>query len=228
MRCIRHYTPNNTIFSESLTIKKYHDIILLQFVNLFYKSEGNQMELNIENLMNTAIQEMKNGQHSEAAKHFDMVVINDASNIDAPFFRAYCNCYDIKLGEMANAAINFTNAFYRYVDAVKALNDLEIEKEKLDYAVELLTTLVSFYQHNAKRNMLTTPSIGLGISTAASNMNTNCKNKLTNVGANVSAEVMASNQTQAKSNSGTLGCLIFAVALGIVAFVLFMGWGIFW
>lgn len=34
-----------------------------------------------------------------------MVVINDSSNIDAPLFRAYCNCYDIKLGEMSNAAI---------------------------------------------------------------------------------------------------------------------------
>ena len=54
------------------------------------------MELNIENLMNTAIQEMENGQHTEASKHFDMVVITDASNIDAPFFRAYCNCYDIQ------------------------------------------------------------------------------------------------------------------------------------
>lgn len=63
------------------------------------------MELNIENLMNTAIQEMENGQHTEASKHFDMVVINDSSNIDAPLFRAYCNCYDIKLGEMSNAAI---------------------------------------------------------------------------------------------------------------------------
>ena len=107
------------------------------------------MELNIENLMNTAIQEMKNGQHTEASRHFDMVVINDASNIDAPFFRAYCNCYDIKLGEMSNAAVGFTNALYRYVDAVKALNDPDVEKEKLDYAVQLLTSLVSFYQHNA-------------------------------------------------------------------------------
>ena len=56
------------------------------------------MELNLENLMNTAIEEMKNGQHSEASKHFDMVVVNDASNIDAPFFRAYCNCHGITLG----------------------------------------------------------------------------------------------------------------------------------
>lgn len=186
------------------------------------------MELNIENLMNTAIQEMENGQHTEASKHFDMVVINDASNIDAPFFRAYCNCYDIKLGEMSNAAIGFTNAFYRYVDAVKALNNPIVEKEKLDYAVKLLTELVSMYQHNAKRNMLSTPTIGIGISTAASNMNTNCRNKLTNVGANVSAEVLDANKTQDTSNSGTLGWLLIVAAIGVVAIVLWFGWGIFW
>lgn len=186
------------------------------------------MDFNVENLMNTAIQELKNGQHAEAAKHFDMVVINDASNIDAPFFRAYCNCYDIKLGEMSNAAIGFTNAFYRYVDAVKALNDSEIEKQKLDYAVLLLTELVSFYQHNAKRNMLSVPSIGIGISTAASNMNTNCRNKLVNVNANVSAEVLENNQNQGQSNTNTLGVLLLVAAIGVVAFVFWFGWGIFW
>lgn len=186
------------------------------------------MELNIENLMKTAVQEMENGQHTEASKHFDMVVINDASNIDAPFYRAYCNCYDIKLGEMSNAAIGFTNAFYRYVDSVKALNDPEVEKEKLDYAVKLLTELVSMYQHNAKRNMLSTPTIGLSISTAASTMNTNCTNKLKNSGANVSAEVLESNNSQDKSNAGTMGWLLIAIAVGAVAFILWFGWGLWW
>ena len=186
------------------------------------------MEINMENLMNTAIQEMKDGQHAEAAKHFDMVVINDASNIDAPFFRAYCNCYDIKLGEMSNAAIGFTNAFCRYVDCVKALNDKDVEKEKLDYAVALLTTLVSFYQHNAKRTMLTAPTVGLGISAAASNMNTNCRNKLVASGANVSTTVLEQNKTQDTSNAGTMGWIILFAALGVVAFILWMGWGILW
>ena len=186
------------------------------------------MELNIENLMITAIQEMENGQHTEAAKHFDMVVINDASNIEAPFFRAYCNCFDIKLGEMSNAAIGFTNAFYRYVDSVKALNDPVAEQEKLDYAVKLLTELVSMYQHNAKRNMLSTPTIGLGISTAASTMNTNCRNKLANVGANVSSNVLEANKSQDKSNSNTMGWLLIVAAVGVVIFVLWFGWGLFW
>lgn len=186
------------------------------------------MELNLENLMDTAVQEMKNGQHTEAAKHFDLVVINDASNIDAPFFRAYCNCYGIKLGEMSNAAINFTNAFYRYVDAVKALNDPSIEKEKLDYAVSLLTQLVSMYQLNAKRTMLTSPTIGIGISTAAVNMNNNCKNKLTSVNANVSAAALQVNNVQNTSNTKTMGWLVIAAIIGVVAFVLWIGWGIFW
>lgn len=180
------------------------------------------MELNLENLMKTAIEEMKNGQHTEAAKHFDMVVINDASNIDAPFFRAYCNCYDIKLGEMSNAAIGFTNAFYRYVDAVKALNDPIIEKEKLDYAVELLTELVSMYKLNAKNQMFTTPSIGITISTAATNMNNNCRNKLTNVGANVFAEVLSANETNNQSNNKTGLILAALVAIGAIIFILWM------
>ena len=180
------------------------------------------MELNLENLMKTAMDEMENGQHTEAAKHFDMVVINDASNIDAPFFRAYCNCFDIKLGEMSNAAIGFTNAFYRYVDAVKALNNPDVEKEKLDYAVTLLTELVSMYKLNAKNQMFSTPSIGITISSAATNMNNNCKNKLINSGANVSQEVMEINEANNQANNKTGMILGILVAIGVVAFILWM------
>lgn len=183
------------------------------------------MEINLENLMRTAVEEMKNGQHSEAAKHFDMVVINDAENIEAPFFRAYCNCYDIKLGEMANAAIGFTNAFYRYVDAVKALNDPAKEREKLDYAVVLLGKLVATYNLNAKNQMFTAPTISATISTAATNMNNNCRNKLINVNANVSAEGMSSIEENSQSNN-KIGCIIGAlIAVGIVVFIL---WCIPW
>ena len=180
------------------------------------------MELNIENLMKTAVEEMKNGQHSEAAKHFDMVVINDASNIDAPFFRAYCNCYDIKLGEMSNAAIGFTNAFCRYVDAVKALNDPALEKEKLDFAVTLLTELVSMYKLNAKNQMFTTPSIGITISTAATNMNNNCRNKLVNSNANISEEVLTANEANNQANNKTGLILAALVAVGAIIFFLWM------
>lgn len=180
------------------------------------------MEINMENLMKTAIEEMKNGQHTEASKHFDMVVINDPTNIEAPFFRAYCNCYDIKLGEMSNAAIGFTNAFYRYVDAVKALQDPVQEKEKLDYAVVLLTELVSMFKLNAKNQMFSVPSLGISISTAATNMNTNCRNKLLNSGANVSAEVMSVNETTSQANNKTGAILGILVAVGVVAFILWM------
>lgn len=154
------------------------------------------MESIVESLMSVAIQEMKNGQHTEAAKLFDMVVINDASNIDAPFFRAYCNCYDIKLGEMPNATIGFTNAFYRCVDDVKALNDPKIEKEKLNGAVHLLTLLVSYFQHVSKTNMISAPTTGRLISTAALIMNRNCIDKLISARANVSAEVLKINNAQ--------------------------------
>ena len=180
------------------------------------------MEINIENLMKTAIAEMKNGQHTEAAKHFDMVVINDPANIDAPFFRAYCNCYGIKLGEMSNAAIGFTNAFYRYVDLVKALQDPVQEKEKLDYAVSLLTKLVSMFKLNANNTMFTAPSVGISISTAATNMNTNCRNKLINSGATVSAEILSINETTGQANNKTGIVLGVLVAIGVIAFILWM------
>ena len=180
------------------------------------------MELNIENLMKTAIEEMENGQHTEAAKHFDMVVINDATNIDAPFFRAYCNCHDIKLGEMSNAAISFTNAFCRYVDAVKALNNPTVEREKMDYAVTLLTQLVAMYKLNAKNQMFTTPSIGITISTAAMNMNTNCRAKLTNSNANVSASVISANEASSQANNKTGGILLALAVIGAIIFVLWM------
>lgn len=186
------------------------------------------MELNIQNLMQTAIAEMENGQYVEASKHFDMVVINDPANIDAPFFRAYCNCYEIKLGEMKNAAISFTNAFYRYVDAVKALNDPVQEQAKMDYAINLLTELVSMYQHNAKNQMLTTPSLGLDISSAASNMNTNCMNKVRSAGAHASESVLAANEELNKSNKNTGSALVFLVVAGVIVFILWMGWGIWW
>ncbi len=184
------------------------------------------MEINIKDLMETAIEEMKNGQHTEASKHFDLVVVNDSTNIDAPFFRAYCNCYDIKLGEMSNAAIMFTNAFDRYVDAVKNLNDPIAEKEKLNYAVSLLTELVSMYQLNAKRNMLTTPSIGISISTAALKMNTMCMTKLKNVGAEISSDILAQNATYEKSNNNTMILLIALAGIGVGLFILWMMWGV--
>ena len=184
------------------------------------------MEINIDNLMNTAIAEMKNGQHSEASRHFDMVVINDGTNIDAPFFRAYCNCYGITLGDMPNAAVNFTNAFYRYVDAVKALNDSILEKEKLDYAVSLLNELVSMYHANSKRTTFTAPSVGLSISNAATNMNTNCRNKLLSAKANVSYNVISQNDSVSKSNNSTSAGFVVLIIIGIIAFVLWMLWGV--
>lgn len=176
------------------------------------------MEINTENLMKTAIKEMENGQHSEAAKHFDMVVINDSTNIDAPLFRAYCNCHDIKLGEMPNAAIGFTNAFYQYVDDVKALNDPTAEKEKLDYAVNLLSNLVHLYKVNASGQIMS-PTIGVSISVAARNMSKNCINKLENVNANVSAEILQFNEKCNKSNKTTMGLKILLVLVSALAFV---------
>lgn len=180
------------------------------------------MEVNIENLMKTAIMEMENGQHSEASKHFDMVVISDSSNIDAPFFRAYCNCYDIKLGEIPNAAISFTNAFCRYVDSVKALCNPALEKEKLDYAVALLTQLVSMFQVNAKNEMWIAPSLSMKISRVATAMNDDCRNKLNRVAGNVSYEVMKNNEAGNKSNKTTGYIIAALIAIGIILYILWM------
>lgn len=182
------------------------------------------MQVNVENLMKTAFEEMENGQYEEASKHFDMVVVNDASNMEAPLFRAYCNCYNIKLIEIPNASVAFANAFCRYVDAVKSLQDPEAERQKLDYAVGLLTTLVSNFQLNAKRTMLLTPSTGLSISTAATTMNSTCKEKLKNTNAIVSENVLSSNEDQATSNKKISGWLLVLIALGVFAFILFLIW----
>ena len=179
------------------------------------------MEFNVENLMKTAIEEMKNGQHSAASRHFDMVVVSDASNIEAPFFRAYCNCHDIRLGDMPNAAVSFTSAFYRYVDAVKALNDPATEREKLDYAVTLLSKLVSFYDENSKGTTWTAPSVGMSISSAAKTMNTSCRNKLNTAKANVSSNVMSQNLSVSKSNSSTNSGFIFLIIVIVILTIIF-------
>ena len=65
----------------------------------------------LNNLMATAVSEMENGQYEEAAKHFDIIVVNDGSNYKAAFYRIYCKCYVGKLGDIPNQAINLTNAF---------------------------------------------------------------------------------------------------------------------
>lgn len=186
------------------------------------------MEINIEQLMKTAIEEMKGQQYTEAAKHFDIVVMSDPSEIDAPFFRAYCNCHDITLGEMSNAANGFTNAFKKYVDDVKALNvDENVKKEKLEYAVELLTKLVEHYKYNSKQTMLTAPSIGMSISGAATTMNLVCMNKIYDSNIKLSQDVLSENSSADKSNDKT-GCFLIALVLiGALAFGAWLGWGIF-
>ena len=182
------------------------------------------MEFNIENLMRTAIEEMVNGQHSEASKHFDMVVVHDPTNIEAPFFRAYCNCYDIKLGEMANAATMFTNAFCRYVDAVALLADASAKQNKLNYAVLLLNELLALYKTNANQCTWTAPSVGFGIASAATQMNTTCKNKLESCNVSISAEIMEANaKCSSSANSSSRGLAILVI-LGVAAFVGYMIW----
>ena len=184
----------------------------------------NGLGIDIEQLKQTALTEMENGQHKAAASHFDMVVIGDPNDIDAPFFRAYCNCFEIKLGEMPNAATNFTNAFCRYVDAVKALNDPAAEREKLDKAVTMLSGLVAMYRTNASNTTFIAPTVGLSISSAAKAMNANCNNKLKSVNANVSERVTVNNASLEKSNKKMTGLLVAIIILGIITFAAFMLW----
>ena len=175
-----------------------------------------------ENLITTAVNEMKNGQYKEAGDHFDLVVINDATNIDAPFFRAYCRCYNITLGQMPNAAINFTNAFCLYMDNLVKIDDEEERKAKADFAVKLLTTLVNMYSSNARRTMLTAPTVGYSISSAAKNMNTTCMNKLRGSNISISENTKNENDAKSQSNSSSKAWLFILIAIGAIAFIVSM------
>lgn len=117
------------------------------------------MEVNIENLMKTAVAEMNNGQYDEAAKHFDMVVIYDPENIEAPLFRAHCNCYGGTLGDMPNFAIKFTNAFCRYVDDVQELDDPITKKKKIADAYQLLSKQCNHYIYNVNQHPTVTSTL---------------------------------------------------------------------
>ena len=186
------------------------------------------MEVNVENLMKTAIAEMENGQHSEAAKHFDLVVINDSENIEAPFYRAYCNCYDIKIGDMPNAATNFTSAFCRYVNEVKKLNDPAAEKEKFEKAATMLKSLLENYEFNGLNVFLTSRKVALSVFEAARMMGGNCRNKLESVNANVSADTMEAIAKIYKSLKGretaSEGYIILGIILAVAAAV---GWFVY-
>ena len=172
------------------------------------------MEINIENLMKTAIAEMNNGQHDEARKHFDLVVIHDSENIEAPFFRAYCNCYCGTVSNLVNDANNFTNAFCRYVDNVKALNNPEAEKEKLNAAYVLLSQVCSMFQANAQKFFMS--KVGIEIGRANAEMHKNCSNKLKSVNADLlpgNLKVMNDNEKVLGSNNKIMVAL--AIGLGI-------------
>ena len=69
-------------------------------------------------------------------------------------------------------------------------------------------------------------SVGLSISNAASTMNTNCRNKLQTSRANISSSVMSQNDTLNKSGQSLNAGFVVLLAVGAIAFVLWMLWGV--
>ena len=165
--------------------------------------------------------EMENEQYEEAAKHFDMVVIENGNDDDAFFFRAYCKCHVGKLGDIPNQTVQFTNAFCKYVDSLNNIFDEEEKKTKLKVAVEKYSELTSYYSANAKRTMFSAPSVGYSINSATKTMTDACNNKIRSCGINISNDVLEKVNTTTKENNNSKRALFILIGIGVAIFVIY-------
>ena len=177
--------------------------------------------MDIEKLFNVAVDEMRNQQYEEAAKHFDMVVIEAGNHPDAHFYRAYCKCHVGRLGDIPNQAVLFTNAFYKYVDSLAALPSQEEKERKMDDAVKKLSELTSYFSSNGSRTMFTAPSVGLSINNAAKRMSDSCANKIKMAGIKVNATSLEQVNKSSTENKNGIKVLIGIIALGVVAWLIY-------
>lgn len=177
------------------------------------------MEYNLENLMATAISEMENGQHEEAAKHFDLIVINDGSNYKAAFYRTYCKCFIGKLGDIPNQAINLTNAFSLLLQKVQNVDEKERESCIKD-ALTKISKVSEHFSHNAQRTMFTAPTVGMNINKASKEMYNNCiaLAKKYNVILDVETQNKLTNAANKSNNSGK--ALLFIIIIGAIISIL--------
>jgi len=76
-----------------------------------------------KNLINIAFDEMKSGQHEEAANHFDQLYVKDSANYMAFFFRAYNKSFLGKRGDVYPDAQTLTSAFTMAVKKAAAAKE---------------------------------------------------------------------------------------------------------
>lgn len=171
-------------------------------------------------ILQAALDEMKNAQYEEAAKHFDMVVIESGVHPEASFFRAYCKCHVGTLGDIPNQATIFTNAFTAYIDSIKTLNDTKEKEEKMTVAIEKLSELVSYFSSNASRTWFS-PSIGMNISNATKRMTDVCVSVIKTSGIKVDAVTVGKINNASKNNNKIKKLLIGILIAGAVAFAIY-------
>ena len=169
----------------------------------------------LNNLMATAVSEMENGQYEEAAKHFDIIVVNDGSNYKAAFYRIYCKCYIGKLGDIPNQAINLTNAFSLFLKKLENVEETERELCIKD-ALEKISKVSNHFAHNAKRTMLTAPTVGMAINRANKTMLNNCIALAKNYNVKIDEETENTLSSASKESSGTGKILIIVIVIGAI------------
>jgi len=177
--------------------------------------------MDCEKLLQAAMSEMNNNQFEEAAKHFDMVVIENGVHPDAQFYRAYCKCHVGTLGDIPNQANIFTNAFVQYVNDIKNIEDVVVREAKMKDAVNKLSELTSYFSSNAKRTMFTAPSVGISINSAAKRMTDVCANAIKNSGIKVDSVSLENVNKTSRENNNGMKILIAIVAIGVIAFIIY-------
>lgn len=177
--------------------------------------------MDCEKLLAAAMSEMNNNQYEEAAKHFDMVVIESGEHAEAQFYRAYCKCHVGTLGDIPNQAVLFTNAFCKYVDDIKKDSDVSVRERKMNDAVKKLSELTSYFSSNASRTMFTAPSVGISINSAAKKMSDTCAEKIKYAGIKVDASALATVNEASKNNKNGMKILIAIIAIGVIAWLIY-------
>jgi len=177
--------------------------------------------MDLEKLFSAAVGEMKNEQYEEAAKHFDMIVVESGEHAEAQFYRAYCKCHVGRLGDIPSQAQIFTNAFCKYVDQLAELDDVELKEKKLADAIEKMSELTSYYSSNGSRTLITAPTIGFSINNAAKKMSATCTEKVKASGIKVNSATIEKASKASSENNKMRKILIGVIAVGALAWIIY-------
>lgn len=176
--------------------------------------------MDCEKVLQAALNEMENNQFEEAAKHFDLVVVESGVHPEASFFRAYCKCHVGTLGDIPNQTVLFTNAFSAYVDSIKKMENTDEKEEKMKVAVDKLSELISYFTSNSSRTFLS-PTIGMSITHAAKIMADNCAKIIQDSGIKVDSSALNNVNASSKSNKKMMFVLIGIGVVAALAFIIY-------